>query len=189
MWQERAPPRLHPRSRKSYRLLPRRCCGPSNEARDTTVTRNTVRRRAAVALAVALGFYALSDILLWQRIFEAHQLSAFDTEYQTGHVAILVGLIGVGAVLLIDSGLWALWFGGALYTMAFGGAADVLYYWFDGRPIPGVLPWLDGSRLIFIRPSGGDVTNVDVLASAAFWLAVWLAALLLFPRIRLTAKR
>ena len=181
----RAPPRHYPRSCRSYRLLLRRCCGQSNEAGDTTVTLHTVRRRAAVALALALGFYALSDILLWQRIFEAHKLSAFDSEYQTGHVAILVGLIGVGAVLLVDSGLWALWFGGALYTMAFGGAADVLYYWFDGRPIPDVLPWLDRSRLIFIRPSGGDVTNADVLASAAFWLGVWLAALLLFPRIRL----
>jgi hypothetical protein len=73
--------------------------------------------------------------------------------------------------------------------MAFGGAADVLYYWFDRRWIPDVLPWLDHSRLIFIRPSGGGVTNVDVLVSAAFWLAVCLAALLLSPRIRLTIKR
>ena len=142
----------------------------------------SARRRVVVALAVGLGFYSLSDILLWQRIFEAHHLATFDPEYQTGHVAILVGIIAVGAVLLLDAGWWALWFGGALYTTAFGGAADVLYYWFDGRAIPGVLPWLDRSRLIFIRPLGGDVTNVELLASAAFWISLWAVALFLLPR-------
>src|SRR5881628_1937181 len=96
----------------------------------------TVRRRTLLALILALGFYALSDILLWQRIFEAHGLSAFDPEYQTGHVAILVGMMAVGAILLLDSGWWALWYQGALYTFAFGGVEDVLYYWLDGRAIP-----------------------------------------------------
>ena len=140
-----------------------------------------VRRKVAVAVVVALGFYTLSDILLWQRIFEAHQLWAFDGAYQTGHVAILVGIIAVGAVLLLDTGLWALWFGGALYTLAFGGVADVLHYWLDGRPLPAVLPWLDPSRLIFVRPTDGDVTSFEVLASAAFWLALWLTVLFAAP--------
>ena len=148
------------------------------------MARATTRQRAVVALAVALGFYVLSDILLWQRIFEANKLWAFDADYQTGHVAVLVGMIGMGAVLLLDSGVWALWFGGALYTMAFGGGADVLYYWLDGRSIPDVLPWLDGSRLIFVRPAGGNVTSADLLASTAFWIGVWVGALLLVPRIR-----
>ena len=142
-----------------------------------------VRRRVLAALLVALGFYALSDILLWQRIFEAHQLSMFDPQYQTGHVAILVGMMGVGGVLLIDSGIWALWFEGALYTMAFGGDEDVLYFWFDGRAIPAVLPWLDRSHLIFIRPLSGDVTSAELLASAMFWLVLWLAALIVLPVI------
>ena len=159
--------------------------------------RNTARSRVGVALVVALGFYALSDILLWQRIFEAHDLSMFDPEYQTGHVAILVGMMALGAVLLLDSGLWALWFQGALYTLAFGGAEDILYYWLDGRQIPGVLPWLDRSRLIFVRPQGGDVTSLELLASAIFWVTVWVGLLVVLPRIalplrrgaRLTAKR
>src|SRR2546430_16144720 len=112
---------------------------------------HTVRRRVLSALLIALGFYALSDILLWQRIFEAHQLSMFDSQYQTGHVAILVGMMGVGAVLLLDAGVWALWYEGALYTIAFGGGADVLYYWLDGRQIPAVLPWLRPPRPI-LRP-------------------------------------
>ena len=141
------------------------------------------RRKVLVGLLVALGFYALSDILLWQRIFEAHQLSMFDSQYQTGHVAILVGIMGTAGVLLLDAGFWALWFEGALYTMAFGGVEDVLYFWLDGRSIPHVLPWLDRSRLIFIRPGAGDVTSAELLASAAFWLALWLALLVLVPLV------
>ncbi len=144
---------------------------------------HTVRRRVLSALLVALGFYALSDILLWQRIFEAHQLSMFDSQYQTGHVAILIGMMGVGAVLLLDAGVWALWFEGALYTIAFGGGEDVLYYWLDGKQIPAVLPWLDRSRLIFVRPFAGDVTSFELLASAAFWLSVWLSLFVVMPRV------
>jgi len=143
----------------------------------------TVRRRTLLALILALGFYALSDILLWQRIFEAHGLSAFDPEYQTGHVAILVGMMAVGAILLLDSGWWALWYQGALYTFAFGGVEDVLYYWLDGRAIPGLLPWLDRSRLIFVRPLAGDVTSVELLASAALWVTLWLSLLVFAPRL------
>ena len=143
----------------------------------------TVRRRTLLALILALGFYALSDILLWQRIFEGHGLSAFDPEYQTGHVAILVGMMAVGAILLLDSGWWALWYQGALYTFAFGGVEDVLYYWLDGRAIPGLLPWLDRSRLIFVRPLAGDVTSVELLASAALWVTLWLSVLVLAPRL------
>ena len=103
----------------------------------------------------------------------------------------------LGAVLLLDSGLWALWFQGALYTLAFGGAEDILYYWLDGRQITGVLPWLDRSRLIFVRPQRGDVTSLELLASAIFWVMVWVGLLVVLPRIalplrrgaRLTAKR
>ena len=141
------------------------------------------RRRALAALLVALGFYSLSDILLWQRIFEANGLFMFDDAYQTGHVAILVGMMGVGGVLLLDSGLWALWFEGALYTTAFGGVEDVLYYWLDGKSVPAFLPWLDRSQLIFWRAPGGDVTNVVVLCSAAFWVGLWLALLVVAPRV------
>src|SRR5437879_11805622 len=136
---------------------------------------HTVRRRVVSALLLALGFYALSDILLWQRIFEAHQLSMFDSQYQTGHVAILVGMMGVGAVLLLDAGVWALWYEGALYTIAFGGGEDVLYYWLAGKQIPAVLPWLDRSRLIFVRATAGDGACPELLGAAGLWLGCWFA--------------
>ena len=129
-----------------------------------------MKRRVVVALAAGETFYALSDILLWQRIFEAHGLYEYDGAYQSGHVVILVALIGTGMVLLIDTRWWALWYGLAFYTLAFGGVADVLYYWLDGRAIPAVLPWLDENHLILFHP----VTNGTVLASALVWIAFWL---------------
>jgi hypothetical protein len=157
------------------------CCRTASAA--IGVRGTAIRRRVLAALVAALGFYALSDILLWQRIFEANRLWVFDDQYQTGHVVMLVALMAVGGLLLLDAGLWALWYLGALYTTAFGGAADVLYYWLDGRSIPGVLPWLDRSRLIFIRPIDGEVTSVELLVSAAFWMALWLGLLVMAPRI------
>ena len=32
-------------------------------------------------------------------------------------------MMAVGAILLLDSGWWALWYQGALYTFAFGGSS------------------------------------------------------------------
>ncbi len=125
------------------------------------------------ALAGALVFYALSDVLLWQRIFERHGLQQFDSQYQTGRLSALVGLIAVGMVLLYDMGLWAICYGLALYTLAYSGLEDVLYYALDMRPIPSSLPWLDENRLIFFKP----VTAPSLLASTALWMGLWILAL------------
>ena len=99
-----------------------------------------MKRRVVVALGVGLLFYALSDILLWQRIFEAHDLFQYDMQYQSGHVSTLVAMIGVGVVLLWDARLWALWYAVAFYTLTFSGLEDVLYYWLDGTQDPGFMP-------------------------------------------------
>src|SRR5262245_45310314 len=131
------------------------------------------RRKVVVAVAGALLFYALSDILLWQRIFEQHGMYSFDGQYQTGHAAILVGLAAVGMVLLYDAGLWAVWYGLALYTLAYSGLEDVLYYALDLRPIPDVLPWLNQNQLIPFKP----VTRLGLLASTALWVTAWYAVL------------
>jgi hypothetical protein len=136
-----------------------------------------MKRRVLIALTGALVFYALSDILLWQRIFETHRLYQFNDQYQTGHVAALVALIGVGMVLLIDAKLWALWYGLALYTLGYGGVADVLYYLLDWKPIPATLPWLDQNALILFKP----VTQLALWLSTIVWLTFWTATLLFLP--------
>jgi hypothetical protein len=132
-----------------------------------------VRRRIGIALAVGLVFYALSDILLWQRIFETNGLYRYDGRYQTGHQAVLVGMIAISVILLYEARFWALWFALAFYTLAFSGLEDVLYYALDGRWIPGRCPWLDGNRLILFKP----VTATSLVMSAVVWLVLWTASL------------
>ena len=144
-----------------------------------------MRRRVVTALGVGLLFYALGDVLLWQRIFEAHALYALDDTYQTGHRAVLLGLIGVGMALLYDTRLWALWYGLAFYTLAFGGLEDVLYYWLGGRQIPEVLPWLNDNHLILFKP----VTAAALLASTTVWLAFWIGSLFSSTAVRLAVNR
>jgi hypothetical protein len=144
-----------------------------------------MRRKVVVALAVGLLFYALSDILLWQRIFEAHDLFLFDAQYQSGHITVLVALIATGMVLLYDARLWALWYGLAFYTLAFSGLEDILYYWLAGKPIVHALPWLNDNSLIFFKP----VTSEGLLVNAALWLGFWAVSLWLIPKVeRLIAQ-
>jgi len=132
-------------------------------------------------MTTGLFFYALSDVLLWQRIFERHDIAQFDAQYQTGHVTTLVALIGVGVVLLWDVRLYALWYAGALYSLAFGGAADVLYYWIDHRAVPTATPWLNDNPFILFKPAGGW----SLVASAVIWAVGWLTALWVAPIVRM----
>jgi len=133
-----------------------------------------MKRRVVIAVAVGLLFYSLSDILLWQRIFESngHEFYRFDAQYQTGRQAVLVGMIGLGIVLLWDAKAWALWYAAAFYTLAFSGVPDVLYYWLDGRAIPSELPWLTSNHLVLF-----GTTNTALLLSAGTWLGFWTASL------------
>lgn len=131
-------------------------------------------RRVTTALAAGLLLYAWSDIMLWQRIFEGHDLFQFEYQYQSGHASTLVGFIAIGMILLLDLKWWALWYGAAFYTLAFSGLEDVLYYWMDGKQLPATLPWLDGGNpLILFHPS----TSTSLLASTLVWLAFWLGTL------------
>lgn len=130
-------------------------------------------RRVLAALAAGLVFYAISDILLWQRIFESHDLYQFDSQYQTGHLATLTGMIAVGVVLLWDARWWALWFAAAFYSLNFSGLEDILYYWFQGKSIPSLCPWLDQNPLILFHPAGGWT----LLASALIWVTFWVSTL------------
>lgn len=118
-------------------------------------------------------------MLLWQQIFEANDLFQFDRQYQSGHVATLVALIGVAVILLWDARAWALWYTAAFYTLAMGGFCDVLYYWLDYRSIPAAMPWLNDNPLVLFKPAGGG----GLVASAAIWLVVWTVILLLAGRV------
>lgn len=137
-----------------------------------------MKRQVVAALVVGLVFYALSDILLWQRIFEGHELFQFEYQYQSGHVATLVAMIALGMILI--GWRWtALWYGAAFYTLTFSGLEDILYYWLDGHQVPLLLPWLDHGPLILFQPE--TVTSTTLYVSTALWMIVWTATLLVAP--------
>jgi hypothetical protein len=139
-----------------------------------------MKRKASLALAAGLLFYSLSDVLLWQRIFEQHDLFEYQRQFDSGHVTTLVGFMAVGIILLWDQRGWALWYAGAFYTLAFGGVGDVLYYWLDRRSIPGTMPWLDSNPFILFKPAGG----FGLVVSAMIWIAIWAAVIWVRPATR-----
>jgi len=111
------------------------------------------------------------DILLWQRIFAAHEMVNVATDpHQGGWMQALIGFTALGTLLYFGGGHRMVTFPLSLTMLVFSGMEDVLYYWLDGRPIPARLPWLAANRII-LQP----VTNITLLASAGWWLLVVVA--------------
>ncbi len=138
-----------------------------------------IRLRPLVAAAVGIVCYAVTDILVWQRIFEANQMVGFAGRYHTGWVVSLAGYAAVGIILLSDRWKDCLYFLAALSVGAFSGLEDVLYYVLDGKPIPAYLPWLDSNPFIYGSSRTGLITSV------LFWsltLVVLYAALFIWHR-------
>lgn len=129
-----------------------------------------MKRRVILAIATGLVFHSLTDVLLWQRIFEKNELWNYGSQYQAGWMNMLLGVIAVGMVLLWDNYEGAIFYALSLYTLAFSGLEDILYYVLDGRAIPSVLPWLEENRLVLFHP----VTSVSLIASAVVWVMVWI---------------
>lgn len=132
--------------------------------------------KKTIALAfTALLFYTWQDILLWQRIFEAHQLWQFDGIYHAGWVIALYALIAFGALLFASHHQFfnAAVYAALLYTWAHSGLNDILYYLLDGRAVPAELPWLDTPHpFILVHP----VTAHSIWLSPFIYLALFVAA-------------
>ncbi len=122
--------------------------------------------RPILAVALALFFYTLTDILVWQRIFEYHRLVEFADMYHTGWFVSLAGYATIGLVLLWGQWKDCVYYLIALFVGAFSGLEDVLYYVLDGRPLPADLPWLGGNPMI------ASVSRSGLLTSVFFWLAI-----------------
>lgn len=121
--------------------------------------------KTIIAVATALCFYALTDIYIWQRIFETDQLWQYAGVYHRGWFFSLYGMIILG-VLLLDGWKNKYLYAVSLYLLAFNGTNDILYYWLDFRKVPARLEWLDNHAFIFFKP----VTDTSLLASCALWL-------------------
>jgi hypothetical protein len=120
--------------------------------------------RSMLAAIAAILFYTLTDILIWQRIFEANQLTEYAPIYHNGWFVSLAGYATVGALLMWGSWKDCVYYLMALFIGAFSGLEDVLYYVLDRKPMPDSLPWLAGNPLIY------HVSRTGVLFSVFFWL-------------------
>ena len=124
--------------------------------------------RPILAVTLALFFYTVTDILVWQRIFEYHRLVEYADMYHTGWFVSLAGYATIGLILLWGQSKDCLYYLVSLAIGAFSGLEDVLYYVLDGRPLPASLPWLGSNPMI------GSVSRSGVLTSVFFWLSVLL---------------
>ncbi|HEX8990860.1 MAG TPA: hypothetical protein VF784_04210 [Anaerolineales bacterium] len=122
--------------------------------------------RPILAVALALLFYTMTDILVWQRIFEHYRLVEYADMYHTGWFVSLAGYATLGVVLLWGQWKDCLYYLVALTIGAFSGLEDVLYYVLDGRPMPQSLPWLGTNPMI------SSVSRAGVLGSGFFWLVI-----------------
>ena len=108
------------------------------------------------------------DILIWQRIFETHDLIDLGIgKYHWGWVTALFGLIILGVLICYPHLRRMITFPLSLAALAFSGIEDILYYWLDQKAIPSRLPWLDSNPLL-LKP----VTVERLLLSAVFWLVI-----------------
>lgn len=132
------------------------------------------RFRPVLAAIIALVFYTITDILVWQRIFEANQMIEYADVYHTGWFITLAGYAVMGILLMWGNWKDCLYFVTALFVLAFSGLEDVLYYLLDGKTMPDSLPWLEANPMIV------HVSQTGVILSAIFWmltlaiLYVWL---------------
>lgn len=122
-------------------------------------------------------FYAVTDILVWQRIFEANQMVGYAGAYHTGWVVSLAGYATVGTILMWDRWKDCLYFVVALGVGSFSGLEDILYYVLDGKSIPASLPWLASNPFIYAQSRTGLITSVLfwtlTLAALYAFLFVW----------------
>ena len=120
--------------------------------------------RPVIAAALALFFYTLADILIWQRIFEANHMVRYANIYHTGWFVSLAGYATLGIILMWGAWKDCLYFLISLFVGAFCGLEDVLYYALDQKPMPETLPWLAGNPMIY------HVTRTGVIWSVVFWM-------------------
>lgn len=122
--------------------------------------------RPIVTACAALLFYTGTDILVWQRIFEANQLVKYANSYHVGWFVSLAGYATIGVVLMWGAWKDCLFFLTVLFVGAFSGLEDLLYYVLDRRPIPESLPWLANNPMIY------QSSRTGLIISILFWIAM-----------------
>ena len=122
--------------------------------------------RPVLATAIALVFYTVTDILVWQRIFEANQMIEFADVYHTGWFISLGGYAAMGLLLMWGEWKDCFYFLISLFVSAFSGLEDILYYVLDGKPVPEALPWLANNPMIY------HSSRTGLISSVVFWFVM-----------------
>ena len=78
-------------------------------------------KKTISAIFIALFFYTLVDIEIWQRIFEANGLSNYADQYHKGWFLMLAGLIVIGAFFLYPQWKKIIIYASSLLFFAFNG--------------------------------------------------------------------
>lgn len=115
---------------------------------------------------IALLFYTLTDIIIWQRIFEANNMTEYAPAYHAGWFITLAGYATIGIILMWGTWKDCIYFLSALFIGAFSGLEDILYYLLDRKPIPESLPWLANNPMIY------QSSRMGLIGSVLFWLTV-----------------
>ncbi|SRR5258706_466826 len=113
---------------------------------------------------IAILFYTLTDITIWQRIFEANNMVEYAHAYHAGWFMSLAGYATIGVLLMWGAWKDCFYFLSALFIGAFSGLEDILYYLLDRKPIPLSLPWLANNPMIY------QSSRVGLIGSVMFWL-------------------
>jgi hypothetical protein len=121
--------------------------------------------RPIIATLIALIFYTSTDILVWQRVFEANNMIKYSNTYHAGWFVSLTGYATIGTLLMWDAWRDCLYFLTSLFVSAFSGLEDILYYILDRKPMPEALPWLGGNPMIY------ESSRTGVISSVLFWMA------------------
>jgi len=120
--------------------------------------------RSIITASIALLFYTVTDILIWQRIFEANEMTYYADTYHAGWFVTLAGYALMGLVFMWGAWKDCLFFLITLFIGAFSGLEDILYYVLDGKPMPEMLPWLSNNPLIYGH------SRASLIGSVLFWI-------------------
>jgi hypothetical protein len=111
----------------------------------------------------ALLFYTITDIIIWQRIFETNNMARYASTYHTGWFMSLAGYAVIGVMLMWGEWKNCVYYLSVLFVGAFSGLEDMLYYLLDRKPIPASLPWLENNPMIYQSSRAG------LIGSVFFW--------------------
>jgi len=130
---------------------------------------------------IALFFYTLTDITIWQRIFEANNMVEYAPAYHIGWFMSLTGYAIIGVLLMWGAWKDCLYFLSVLFVGAFSGLEDILYYLLDRKPIPLSLPWLANNPMIY------QSSRMGLIGSVMFWLTALVLLYVVLYRSRIEA--